>query len=251
MLGPVLYSIFTSDLPQNSKVTIATFADDTALMASSPDPVEASQFLQDSLNEVQEWLNKWRIKASASKSVHITFALRRGNCPSVKLGDQQLPHNDSVKYLGMYLDRKLTWKDHIRAKRDQLNIRFRELYWLLGRNSVLSLDNKLLIYKTVLKPIWTYGIQLWGSACKSNVTMIQRAEDSILKKIANTPWFIKNSEVHHHLNINTVKEEIRSYSAKYKGRLRHHPNQLAGLLTEPDRIGRLKRRGILELDQLT
>jgi hypothetical protein len=39
-----------------------------------------------------------------------------------------------------------------------------KIYWLLGRRSRLSLSNKLLLYKSILKPIWTYGIQLWGTA---------------------------------------------------------------------------------------
>jgi len=48
------------------------------------------------------------------------------------------------------------------------------MYWIIGRNSPLSLENKLLIYKTVLKPVWTYGIELWGCASKSNIEIIQR-----------------------------------------------------------------------------
>jgi hypothetical protein len=36
----------------------------------------------------------------------------------------------------------------------------------------LSLANKLLIYKTIIKPIWTYGVELWGCASKSNVAII-------------------------------------------------------------------------------
>jgi hypothetical protein len=43
------------------------------------------------------------------------------------------------------------------------------MYWLLGRKSLLSLSNKILLYKTILKPIWTYEIQLWGTASTSNV----------------------------------------------------------------------------------
>jgi hypothetical protein len=41
------------------------------------------------------------------------------------------------------------------------------MYWLLGCKSKLSTSNKLLIYKTILKPIWTYGIKLWGIAATS------------------------------------------------------------------------------------
>jgi len=69
-----------------------------------------------------------------------------------------------IKYLGLHLDQRLTWQTHIRAKRRQLDIKFKQMLWLLGRNSILSLNNKLLLYKVVLKPIWSYGVQLWGCA---------------------------------------------------------------------------------------
>jgi hypothetical protein len=36
------------------------------------------------------------------------------------------------------------------------------MYWLLGRNSELSVHNKLILYKQVIRPVWSYGIQLWG-----------------------------------------------------------------------------------------
>jgi hypothetical protein len=51
---------------------------------------------------------------------------------------------------------------------------YKELYWLLGRSSPLSTNNKLLLYKTVTAPIWTYGLELWGCASKSNIAIIQR-----------------------------------------------------------------------------
>ncbi|GBP32406.1 RNA-directed DNA polymerase from mobile element jockey [Eumeta japonica] len=114
VLGPVLYNIFTSDLPQSPKVAVATFADDAAFLACSRDPKQASTLLQSQLNITHDWLTKWRIKASAPKSHHITFALRLETCPSVNLGRDKLPQSTCVKYLGFYLDRRMTWKDHIK-----------------------------------------------------------------------------------------------------------------------------------------
>jgi hypothetical protein len=43
------------------------------------------------------------------------------------------------------------------------------MYWLLLHKSKLSINNKLLIYETILRPIWAYGIQLWGTASTSNI----------------------------------------------------------------------------------
>jgi hypothetical protein len=60
---------------------------------------------------------------------------------------------ETVKYLGLHFDKGLTWKNHVAMKRKQLDLKPREIYWLIGKYSLLSLRNKLLIYKTVLKPV--------------------------------------------------------------------------------------------------
>jgi hypothetical protein len=57
-----------------------------------------------------------------------------------------------------------TWHKHIFTKRKQPGLILTKMHWLLGAKSQLSTTNKLLLYKTILKPIWTYGIQLWGTA---------------------------------------------------------------------------------------
>jgi hypothetical protein len=72
----------------------------------------------------------------------------------------QLPQEEVVKYLGLHLDRRLAWRKHIFAKRKQLGITLTKMCWLLERKSKLSTSNKLLIYKTILKPTWTFGIHL-------------------------------------------------------------------------------------------
>lgn len=246
VLGPVLYNIFTSDLPVSEDVTVATYADDVAYLASDNHPTAASNKLQLLLDETHTWMEKWRIRASAQKSSHITFTLRRGKCPPVKLGNDLLPESEIVKYLGFHLDKRLTWANHIKKKRDEINLKFRKLYWLMGRNSVLTVDNKLLIYNAVLKPIWTYGIPLWGSACKSNILCIQRVQNHILRSIANAPWFSRNDDIHQHLDIPTVQSEIETYKEKYVSRLTTHPNTLANDLLKPS-LGakRLKRKDVL------
>jgi hypothetical protein len=48
------------------------------------------------------------------------------------------------------------------AKRKHLGITLPKMCWLLCLKSKLSISNKLLVYTVILKPIWTYGIQLWA-----------------------------------------------------------------------------------------
>lgn len=244
ILGPMLYSIYTADLPEMTQTTIATYADDTTILASHENPVEASRKLQMHLNLFEEWLQRWRIKANETKSVHITFALKRGNCPPVLLNGTHIPQSDAIKYLGLHLDRRLTWRKHIFAKRKQLGKKFSQMYWLFGRKSELSTENKLLLYKTILKPIWTYGIPLWGSASTSNIEILQRFQNKVLRAIVNAPWYVPNRLLHADLGISTVREEITNNSLKYKDKITVHPNELATILfndeEEPRRLKRFK-----------
>jgi hypothetical protein len=55
---------------------------------------------------------------------------------------------------------RLTWKDHIAKKRKQINLKIKEINWLIGRKSHLSIENKVLIYKAIIKLIWSYRIEL-------------------------------------------------------------------------------------------
>jgi hypothetical protein len=59
------------------------------------------------------------------------------------------------------------------------------MYWLLGRNSELSVHNNLTLHKQVIRPVWSYGIQRCAS--ESNIQVIQRYQNKVLKCIVNAP----------------------------------------------------------------
>ena len=86
------------------------------------------------------------------------------------------------------------------------------MYWILGRKSELTLTNKPLLYKTIIKPIWTHGITLWGTACHSNIEILQRFQNKALRTFVNAPRYIPNSLVHTDLQMATVRDEIRNLS---------------------------------------
>jgi len=130
---------------------------------------------------------KWKLQINQTKSVHTTFTLRLLPCPAVSIFGSQIPNSQTVKYLGLILDRRLTWAHHIKSKRLHLNARFRLLKTFTNNNTHINLNTKLLIYKFLIKPVWTYGIQLWGNANKSNLNKIQTFQNLDLRKLLNAP----------------------------------------------------------------
>jgi hypothetical protein len=134
------------------------------------------------------------MKVNETKTTHVTFTMQRATCPPVKINSVKLPQSDEVKYLGLHLDRRLTWYKQIFTKRKQLGLTLTKMHWMLGRKSQLSTTNKLLLHKTILKPIWTYGIQLWGTASTSNIEILKRFQSKVLCMIVDAPWYIHSSE---------------------------------------------------------
>lgn len=63
------------------------------------------------------------------------------------------------------------------------------------------MSDRTLIYKAIIKPVWCYGLQLWGIAANSNVEILQRFQPKVLRKIANAAWYISNDRLHHLLNM--------------------------------------------------
>jgi hypothetical protein len=83
------------------------------------------------------------------------------------------------------------------------------MYWLLGRQSTLSIGSKLLLYKVVIKTVWTYGIYLWGTVSNSNIEILQRFQSETLRTILNVSWYINKTMIHEDLEMKTVKNEIK------------------------------------------
>ena len=115
------------------------------------------------------------------RTQHVNFTYKREDPLPVRINHQTVPYANTAKYLGMTLDAKLRWKEHIKVKRLQLDILRRKMNWLLGRNSQLSVHDKLILYKQTFKPVWMYDIQLWGCSRDSNTHIIQVLQNQVLR----------------------------------------------------------------------
>jgi hypothetical protein len=159
----------------------------------------------------------------------------------VTINDNQIPHSNTAKYLGMTLDAKLRWKVSVKKKREKRGLKYRKMYWLLGRRYTLCLHNKLMLYKQILKPVWTYGIQLWGCNKQSNINTIQHFQHKVLRSIVDAPWYVRNSDLHRDLEIDTADKEKDSRGIN-EDRLHQHTSVKAlQFLDNSDTVRSLKR----------
>jgi len=147
-------------------------------------------------------------KNNATKSVQITFTLRKGQCPPVCITNTELPVGNTIKYLGIHLYQKLNWKEHIIRKRKQAKLKVKDLYWLIGRKSPLSLENKLLLYKTIIKPIYTHVIEIWGCPGKSSQAILQKTQSTTLRMMTAAPRYVTNLTLHDDLKIPFTRDVI-------------------------------------------
>jgi hypothetical protein len=112
---------------------------------------------------------------------------------------------------------------------------------LINKKSQPSLENEITIYKAIIKPVWTYGRELWG--CKpSNTKIFQTFQSKMLRKLSNAPWYISNATLHNDFSIPYVTKVIRIYAKNHKNRTAQNNNQLIrDLLNQPERGRRLNR----------
>jgi hypothetical protein len=132
---------------------------------------------------------------------------------------------------------------HLKIKRKTINSRLHLLRPFL--RSKTSLKNKLLIYKTIIRPVWSYGIQIWGSVKPSNTRTIQAFQSICLRQIVSAPWFIINNNLHKDLNIPSLTQLTKSHYVSFYFKLIQLYNPLIkplSSLTIPDNPQRRLKR---------
>jgi hypothetical protein len=114
VLSPTLYTLYINDTPQTPGVNLALFADDTCLYATDLKEDYVLRKIQRGLDSMAAWCKRWNIKINEDKTQTIYFTPRNRPPNSLlKLNGRNIPFVNSVKYLGVLFDKRMTWRLHI------------------------------------------------------------------------------------------------------------------------------------------
>lgn len=241
VLSPTLFNIYTSDIPRpaDRRVKLAIYADDTAVLATSRNVLLLADLIQDYLLVLQNYFENWLISVNAEKSsaLLVTKRLKLPNpLPVIEMFGTPIPWKSEVKYLGVIIDKKLTFRQHIDRAANLGRSSMAQLAPLLCKKSQLSPSNKLTIYKAIVRPIMLYACLVWGHAAVSNIQKIQTIQNRALRSVFNAPWYVANAVLHHDSNIPYIKDYIRALAAPQFAHLSQHPNPLMRQAVDYDQL---------------
>jgi hypothetical protein len=200
-----------NDITATLKTQIALFADDTMFSAHDRNAKRAIIRIQHQINSATTWFSKWRLKINSVKTMAILFNKRQTkNCPKLSIQGHQIPWSTSVKYLGVTLDRNLTFRQHMQKTVTKATRTRGMLYPILNRKSPIPLKVKLQIYKTYIKPIITYAGPAWGSLiAPSYWSRLESTQNICLRTITAAQPYVSNLNIHQSSMITTIREQVK------------------------------------------
>ena len=163
---------------------------------SSSCVTEIEIFINRDLSKLSSWFSTNRLTLNVSKSKFILIGspkkLSTCNDVNVVIDDSPLECTDTFKYLGVTINKTMTWGDHVEAISTKINQRL----GLLKRISyLLPLETRITLYNSLVRPLFDYGDTIWGD--KGNATLmneLQLLQNKAAKIILSLPSFYSSTE---------------------------------------------------------
>lgn len=209
-LGPLLFSIFTNDLPLAlNEASMTMYADDSTVYAASNSHSELNILLQHELDLVIEWVDRNRLSLNIAKTKCIALGshatVKRQNTLTLSIKHTAIEQVYKVKLLGLNIDEKLSWSNHI----DDVAMRMGRAVSVINRCSYYMNDHtiKLVIQALVLSHI-DYCSIVWSSAPKSVIQKLQFVQNRAARLVLGCPYRANVKYMHSRLQWLTVENRL-------------------------------------------
>lgn len=216
VLGPLLFLIYVNDLPDVHSALTVLFADDTTFAEHLRDAGSNGADLQANiLSKSSDWFNANKLCLNTNKTHTLLFSTKTTN-------------PQTVKFLGLTLDTRLSWHPHINDLSTKLS---KKVYGIRQIKNRVNLDAALIAYHALFHSAMVYGLINWGTSNQiQSIFIIQKKAIRALAGLSHLEscksWFTKfniltlPSEVIY-CNLNYIKEHLSEYA---KNGLNHEYN---------------------------
>ena len=225
-LGPLLFLIFTNDLHlcvENSNCLL--FADDTTLYLTHPNLNYLKWGIEDDPKRIMDWFRANKLTLNVNKTECVLFSHKtlKQNF-SINIGNTTITSTENAKFLGIWLDHKLTCRKHTNT----LLIKLKQNTNLLKvSNKFLTKACKKIIYFAHIQSHISYGLSIWGNLIDNTTkTKIQKCMDTCFKLITHTNPTKNNYKSENMLNLQQLIE-LENIKIGYKLHQNALPTKLA------------------------
>ena len=207
-LSPLLFLLYINDLTNavQAPIQCGMFADDVALWSSiytsdQKEMEEQLNLMQISLDNVSLWASTWKLLLAPDKTQSITFKKKnKVKFPksNLKLNGNDIEDSEHVKYLGLILDNKMTFKKHINYVYGKVARKLGYLTFLCSYKGIRpSLSVYNLLYKTIIAPSLEYACAFWNGAGHHHKRRLDRIQRVAMCRILG----VMNSTAYDTVNV--------------------------------------------------
>lgn len=213
ILGPLLFVIYINNISQiGLNGDLSLYADDTSLFYFGHSIDSIIPVVQADLNLVNDWFKSNLLTINTSKTCYVIFSAKNKTIPNnieLKINNEQIQRKNKEKYLGLILDNYLNWKPHIEKIRNKLLSLTGALHSL---SKCLPRNVRYIIYNSLVKPHIDYLIEIWGTAAKSNLEIIQVAQNKLIKTLFNYKFRTPTQKIYEDTKIMNIAKTYKYYT---------------------------------------
>lgn len=237
VLGPLLFLIFINDLPSGITSSIRLFADDCVVYRRISNSSDQS-LLQRDLNLIETWCSRWLMEPNTSKCKCMVVSRKKTNLIfQYSLNSTALSHASSYRYLGVLINTKLTWSEHISSVVTDTS---RSLGYLKRTLRLSPPEIRKIAYETFVRSKLEYASPIWSPYQDYLITSLESVQNRAARFISsnyNTHASVTHIKSSLELPPLAVRRRISRLSLFHK--LYHNFSHLHGtLLLPPARTSR-------------
>ena len=172
ILGPLLFLIYINDLPNAINSTPRLFADDTCLILQQSSLSSLEKACLDKLIQLKDWCDANKIQINPNKSCILHLPPKQNTPPltfQIPFDNFFIVNSICCKYLGILIDNKLNFKQHIQL----LESKIAKSVGILNKLQHIFPSFALLIYFTLVHPHLLYGLPIWESTFPTYLQKLQ------------------------------------------------------------------------------